>query len=353
MKKKGFLKNIVLLISIVVFLIIMIISLGDIKTIIKTLLEANYWFILVIIGLMIVYFILWPISLAILIRKEDKNIKKNDAYLIGASEFFFNGITPFSSGGQPFQAYALKQKGMKLSSSTSVLMLNFIIYQFVINIFSILAILFYFNRIKTVIDNLIWIAVIGFTMNFLILVLLILLAISSKVGTIIHKFLVWLSHFKLFRRLESKIPSFDLYVKEVQAAFKTIHTRKIQILLSLVLKIISLAIYYAVPYFGMLALRIDVGFENIFFIISMTCFSLTMVTWIPTPGSSGGAELTFSAIFMIFAISTNLSISLMLIWRFCTYYLTMIYGFIAYMIFERSRRKDENRNIHGHVLSDN
>lgn len=353
MKKKTILKNIILLLSIVIFLVILIVSMGDIKSIFNILASANYFWLLIIIGLMFLYFILWPLSLTILIRKEDKHIKRKDAYLISSSEFFFNGITPFSSGGQPFQAYALKQKGMKLSSSTSVLMLNFIIYQFVINAFSILALSLYFDKIKTVIPNLIWVAVIGFSMNFLILILLILLAVSSKIATFIHNFLTFLAKRRLFKKIEGAIPTFDQYVIEVQSAFKAMRKQIFTISISLLLKIIGLLIYYAVPFFGLLALNINIGVENLFLVIAMTCFSLTMVTWIPTPGSSGGAELTFSAIFILFAISSDVNISLMLIWRLCTYYFTMVYGFVTYILYERGRKKDEDRNLHGHLLSNN
>ena len=35
-----------------------------------------------------------------------------DSYLIGCSEHFYNGITPFSAGGQPFQIYYLNKRGI-------------------------------------------------------------------------------------------------------------------------------------------------------------------------------------------------------------------------------------------------
>ena len=41
----------------------------------------------------------------------------------------FNNITPFSSGGQPMQAYELTKTGKRVSDSLSVLMLKFIVTQ--------------------------------------------------------------------------------------------------------------------------------------------------------------------------------------------------------------------------------
>ena len=343
--KKKMIANIILLISILIFLIIMLVSFGDIKSVYNTLINADYKYILIILGLMAIYFIIWPLSLSVIIKKEYPDIRYISAYEISSSEFFFNGITPFSSGGQPFQAYALSKKGVKLSQSTSILMINFIIYQVVINVISIIAISLYFNTIKESTSNFIWIAFVGFTINFLVLILLILISVSKKTGILIHKFLAFLSKAKLFKKLENVIPSFDQYVSDVQIAFKTMVKQKKTIFVSTILKVISLLIFYAIPFYGLKALHLEISYNQLFYVISMTCFALTMVVWLPTPGSSGGAEYAFSLIFAAFSLSSSNTLSLMLIWRFATYYLVMIFGFIMYLIFERSMKKNENRNI--------
>lgn len=343
--KKTLIRNLILLISLIVVVFIIIFSIGDIKNITNALLNADYKYILIVILLTLVYVILWPLSLALIIKKKEGFMKLSDCYKISATELFFNGITPFSSGGQPYQAYALKQKGVKLSEGTSILMINFIIYQVVINVFSIFALAFYFNRIKEEISAIIYITLIGFIINFLILLLLLAIALSKKTGVIIHKFLTFLTKFRLFKKLEKFIPNVDLYVEEVQKAFKEMGKNYKNIVLTTIIKIIALLIFYAIPFYGLKALHIDIGYENIFYVVSMTCFALTMVVWLPTPGSSGGAEFAFSTIFQSLSISTDLSLSLMLIWRFSTYYLVMLYGFIMYLLLQR-RDKNENRDLY-------
>ncbi len=349
--KKKIITNSILLLSILIFIIIMIVSFGDIKSISDTVFTADYRYILVMVALIIVYLIIWPISLVLLIRGGNKQIGRRDSYLISSSEFFFNGITPFSSGGQPFQVYAMKQKNVKISESTSILMMNFLIYQILINVFSAIAISLYFNSITRDNPAIIGISIFGFTMNFLMLLLLLALALSKKVTQWIHNFLAWLTKFKIFHWLENKIDSFDEYADEVHGAFLEIGAKWKTVLVSTILKIIALGIYYAIPFFGLLALHIEISYEYLFYVMSMTCFAMTMVVWIPTPGASGGAEFAFAAIFATLALNNDMALSLMLIWRFFSYYLIMIYGFICYLLFERSRKKDENRNIHGHVLS--
>ncbi len=348
--KRKLIANIILLISIIVFIIVIVSSLGDIEEIYTNIINCNYKYILIILGLLVVYFILWPLSLAIIIKSEEPKVKLSRDYQISATEFFFNGITPFSSGGQPFQVYSMHKVGISVAKSTSIIMINFIIYQIVINIFSVLSIALYFNTIRETISNFIWLAVIGFSINFIILIFLIAIAISRKTGVICHKFLAWLGHFKLLKRVNNIIPAFDQYIIDAQDAFKKISKKWKIVLFSTFLKIIALAIFYAIPFFGIRALNIDINYDQIFYVIAMTCFALTMVVWLPTPGSSGGVEFTFNAIFKSLGISTNNSLSLMLIWRFATYYLVMLFGLIVYLILERLIKRDENRNIYGCLL---
>ena len=44
-------------------------------------------------------------------------------------EALFNGITPFASGGQPAQLFALLQSGVDAGRATSILLMKFVVYQ--------------------------------------------------------------------------------------------------------------------------------------------------------------------------------------------------------------------------------
>ena len=106
--KKKIIKNLILVFAILIILIITVFSLGDIKTICDVLIhQTNYAYIAICVALILLYCFFFQLSLTILIKHKYKEISVVDSMYISGSEFFFNGITPFSSGGQPFQAYAL------------------------------------------------------------------------------------------------------------------------------------------------------------------------------------------------------------------------------------------------------
>ena len=181
--KKRIIKYLILILAILVLLVVLLTQVGDIKKIVDVFSHGfNFWWLLLSIVIVLLYCFIYKLSLIILVRRQYKHLNFFDLYLISGSEFFFNAVTPFSSGGQPFQAYALKQKDVSLSDSTSQLLLNFLAYQVSLNLISIVCALIYFNRLHNDIDNFIILFLVGFSINLLIMVLLVLLGCSKTFG---------------------------------------------------------------------------------------------------------------------------------------------------------------------------
>ena len=79
---------------------------------------------------------------------------------------------------------------------------------------------------------------------------------------------------------------------------------------------------------------------------SILCSGYTYLigSFVPIPGGTGGLEYGFLQFYGNFVSGSKLK-ALMLVWRFITYFMAMITGFIALM-FKRRVDKDENRIIH-------
>lgn len=354
--KKKILKNLILVAGILIILIILVCSLGDIKAIWSTITtQAKARWMFATLGLVLLYCFFNQLSIVFLTRRKYKNIKRTTLFYVAGSEFFFNAITPFSSGGQPFQAYALKQKGVKFSDSTSILLLNFLAYQIVMNLISVAAVVFYYKRLVVDVPNLSWLVFIGFSINLLVMVFLVLLGTTKFMGAGVIKLVDLLAKIKFLKRfLGNKTEAVRVYVSEMQGAFKEMGKSKRVWFFAAMSKAISLMIYYCIPFFSFLAIGINLGLNNFIYVAAMTSFALTIAVWIPTPGSSGGAEMAFTTLFIGLAalrtapvnpdgdinVAKNLAVSGMLIWRTFTYYLLMIYGLVMYLLFDRTTRTD-------------
>ncbi len=352
MNKKSLVRNLIFLIVLVIIVFIVLSQLGDIESIWETIQKCNYNYLLVGVALLIGYCLLFQLSMTILVKRKHKWFSANDAMYIAGSEFFFNGITPFSTGGQPFQVYSFKRKGIRLSDSTSILLYNFLCYQIALNVVLILSISIYFNQIMNELPNQLWLIILGFLINFITMLVILVLGRSKKAAALMMRFLKFLCKFKIFRKILGKrINRIRHSVENMQNVFKEESKHIKTTICSVCLKVLAFGMYYSIPFIIYQSIGVKIGAESFFFMLAMSAFACAIAVWVPTPGATGGIEVAFSVLFAQIAVikqsgnSEILATSAMLLWRFITYYLLMIYGFISYFLFESRLKNHESRYI--------
>ena len=138
MKKIKFRSIIILLITI--FLFWYILKDNFVKSI-DLIASSNKWLILLSILTYIVYFIIEAYLLKILIDKSCKKYPFKKVIELNMMTKFFNGITPFSLGGQPLQVYELSKNKVPVTKSILVIVENFIILQITMSIMIILSLI--------------------------------------------------------------------------------------------------------------------------------------------------------------------------------------------------------------------
>lgn len=327
-------------------LLLMVLSLtGDIRKVFSNLKSADITFILIALLLGIVYTFTYPISLNIFAKATKLKTLKRDVYLIGLTENFFNGITPFATGGQPFEAVALTKNKGDAATSTSVLLMNFVVFMMVTNTYALIS-LFFFNKfVQTTLLKVF--AIIGFSINFLVLLFMISLGTSKTVKRILFWAMRTVGKIKFLHNfVEKKMPFFTSYVENTQSAFKELFKHKWAVILSYLEKALVMFIYYSIPFFCIKALNIDIGFSSLFESICGSAFATTMSVFMPTPGSSGGIEGAFASVFgSAFSLETSISQSVMIIWRLITYYLPIIIGLLAYVVYTIIMKRREKKEV--------
>ncbi len=350
MEKKNNKKQIALYFlygAITVLFLFFILSMGDIDDIFKTLITADYKYVLAALFMVLIYVALYPLSLVILTRASGAEISAKDTYGIAMLEHFFNGITPFATGGQPFQVYAFSKNKVKVSDSTCLLLMNFMVFMMVTNGFALLSLIFAGRFVTT--TSMAVLAIIGFTMNFLVFVVTFLLATSKRLRALLCKLIDALCRVKwLSKFMEPKAQSAKNYFLQVQEAFGALMKKKKAFALAIISKVFTMLAYYATTFFVLRALYVDVPWSELFFVISGSSFAITMVVFLPTPGSSGGIEFAFKSVLAGIAVGAAASVAYsgMLMWRLLTYYLVMLISLVFYIIFEiKVRQRDKLKDI--------
>lgn len=323
-----------------VLLLIFVLKINDMPSILEQIKDADIGNLFLALLLILVYMALYPLSLCILTKARKTEVSMPITYTVAMTEHFFNGITPWATGGQPFQAYSFSKAKVRLSESTGLLLTNLVIYMVASTSLSLLG-LFYFETLVSQIDPL-WhpVIFIGYAMNFIMLSVMLLLGLSTKVRNGLLKCARFLCKFKLFKRFEPRIQGLQTYFEQVQDAFHDLTKKKGHFILALISKITSLVFFYLANFFILRAMHIEVGYSDMLLILAAASFVNTAVGFIPTPGASGGAEGATGQVFksvIIFLVGGSVAAAsvtangLMLIWRLLSYYFVMLVSLISYI----------------------
>lgn len=232
---------------------------------------------------------------------------------------YYDNITPFGAGGQPFQMGYLKRRGYGAGVSGAVPVVSFLTQQ--IAFILIAGIVFIGNR--DILDSILLIritAYIGLAMYALLPVCLLLFAVFPKPflaalrGLI--RFGAKLRLIKDREKTEQKATNvLNDYIKSMRLFCGKPGTFIRLILLSCVYQLAILSI----PFF---MLRAFGGSGSWWMTFSLVVYIYAAITIIPTPGNSGAAEGAFYIIFSTFWPT--------LIWRFLCYYSFIIIGVLIY-----------------------
>lgn len=316
----------------------------DFKGIITQLKNVNVLVFLVSIVIFLLSLFFKSLSLRVFIKEYKKDYRIKKAYQLTLIAQFLNGITPFQSGGQPFQIYLLKKDGVRISDSTNAMIKDFTMYQFSLILVSILA--FIINvKLKILsknatLNNLIFL---GFLINFIVMIILLIITSAKKTGlNLTSKITHFLFKFRVVRKFGTSEEKIKQSLSHFYETGNELRKNKRSILKAILYNIIHLILLYLIPFIIFKSL----GLNDITVVGSLVLITFVMLisNFIPIPGATGGIEYSFLMFFSVFA-SGPLLAGGMLLWRFVTYFLAMIIGFIT-LIFKKEVKKDDNRIIY-------
>lgn len=347
--KRNIISGVVLLIAMAAVVITVILNTNEIGDISSTFVEIshgkNYLWLILAIALTILFFLIYPIPLVILSRSYDKKASAADGYFIGASEHFYNGVTPFAAGGQPVQIYEFSKKGMDSSLATGLVLSNFMIYLIVLNAFEVLAFIFV-KDIDAAIYNfaggnytnyvLIWcLAVLGYVFNLGFLAAVVCLGVSKRMADWLIRVAKWLCKAKWINKfLGPKIPRFESYCHNVQATTKALFAHKKAVAGAFLVKILVYALYFSLPYFILRSVGEDVSWSKFAEVGLIAAFASGSVCWVPTPGGTGGIEFAFAIAIGAIGVPYAQANVVALLWRMLTFYFVVILSFASVVVFE-------------------
>ena len=247
---------------------------------------------------------------------------------------FFNGITPFATGGQPMEVYMNTEHGFPVAQATNQTVQSFIFYQIALVICGALAVCYnlmfhIFPKVKL----LQILVLLGFFINIVVAVVLLLISSSKKVTNNISKFTI-----KLAKKFKIRIDEKDIKKKfdDYYYGFKALKKRKYLTFVGISLNMASLLCLYIVPLFILYSMG-DFTSLNVVNTLTASAYVYLIGGFVPIPGASGGIEYGFTQFFGNFIGLGTIS-AVLIVWRFMTYYLGVITGGLLFSLEKKVKK---------------
>lgn len=254
--------------------------------------------------------------------------------------FFYSGITPSATGGQPMQLYYMKKDGNNLADSSVVLMVVALIYKFVLVICGILMLIFWNQSLRLYLQGYFGLYLLGLALNIiLVLVLLAVMLMPEGMKNTIFKIEKLLEKINVLKtsekRVERVIEFVDGYHNAVQ--YLTAHKKKVCVVVGLTfLQRFSVFFLTYIIYKGF-ALQ-GTSMQTIVFLQASVYIAVDML---PIPGAQGITEMMYQSVFKAIFPEIYLISSLYVI-RGISFYLLLIFSMIVVIINWLYRRRKLN-----------
>lgn len=257
-------------------------------------------------------------------RHLDKGWKFGQSFFVGMLGLLYSALTPFNMG-EPMEIYNLNKMGMDLGTSSSIIAVKSLVHHGVTFIYSLILIAFELDYFQTRVSNFSFITLFGLVTNSIFIFLVLIFMINERLTeSILHGVARFLDKIKLHRLSEKfydaihdELMKFHDSSKLIGRSFRLYFWA---IALTLVqITIASLISYFVYRSFGLRG-------ESVFIMVAADTFVTMVASFVPLPGSSGGAEGGFYLFFReFFGISIIPAITL---WRISTYYVNILFGSI-------------------------
>lgn len=332
LKKQSF------ILLLVTLLVLYLVLKDNFSQIMELLLSMKLGYLLLAVIFIFLYWAFKSIAMYIVARHYSKSIKGFNIFKQIVITQFFNGITPFSTGGQPMQIYMLKKSNISLAKSTNIVMQDFMMYQVALVLYGIFAVVvnykFGFFESVPLLRRLVFL---GFLINTLVCLMVVILCFSKKTSKKIFDLCFKiLSKIKFIKNPNGVREKWNNRLLEFQESADLFMGNKSLFLKGTILNILALTCYYIIPFFIILGMRDAINMSALNVIVS-SAYTLVIGSFVPIPGGTGGIEYGFLKFFGNVNTGSTLS-AMLLMWRFITYYLGMIMGGVMFSFY----RGDEN-----------
>lgn len=252
----------------------------------------------------------------------DSYLGVKDLFSVAAAGIVFGFLTPGQSGAAPAQIVRLSQVGLKVGDATALQLTKFFIYQAAVTVFGAVVLVGRASYFVERFGDIVLVCVFAFAVHVAIMSGLVAMVFFPNAVRRLCHFLVRLASEKihlikdpesLHARVDAEV---DGYAGSVHQA---IRQGKV-VVLAVVINVAQLACLYCIPFCVLRAL----GVVEVDFLTALcaSAFIQLIMTAVPLPGGTGGAEAGFALFFG--PELESLTTAAVVLWRALSFYLPIV-----------------------------
>ncbi|MDO5022389.1 MAG: lysylphosphatidylglycerol synthase transmembrane domain-containing protein [Eubacteriales bacterium] len=334
--------NIMLIVGTFIIVIYFALASGDIKQIVNALRGIHKGWLLGAIGCFMLYAFFEGFITYAFFRFQKVKTMLSSNITVGLVGMYYSSITPAATGGQPIQVYSLRKRGVSTGVSSSALAVKFFCWQCAVLIIGIFLWATHTDLVKANMHGGIVFLVIGFIVNAAMVVIVLLLAISRNIVRAIVIFAVNIgAKLRIVKDKAMTASKADAALEDFHASVNLLTKEPFQFIVLFLLSVCEVLALMSAIYFVYRGLGMRTHHYSD--LLTMQTMLHIAASFTPLPGASGAQEGGFYLFFGSF-FPDNIIFAAMFVWRFVTYYLSIICGFIAVLIDNASRKNQSIRS---------
>ena len=318
----------------------------DLSEIGRAIMSMSFWYLVPAIALAVFFvsaegFMIWYLLRSMKAQKDGykaSSLPRCIQYsFIG---FFYSGITPSATGGQPVQLYYMNKDGNRGSDSTVVLMTVAVAYKFVLVVMGLGILLFWLNPLRQELGNYFLLYLLGLALNVILVILILGVMLFPKV--ILKAALLFEGLFirlKIWKPSDKREEKINAFIDSYQQAVAWLKGHKGSLLLVvLFVTFLQRCSVFVLTY--MVYLGFGLEGSSAMKVILLQAAVYIAVDMLPLPGAQGITELIYQTVFVHVFTGAYL-IPSMLVSRGINFYFLLIVslGIVLINRFVFDRRK--------------
>ncbi len=265
-----------------------------------------------------------------LLRLTRQSVRLLRCFVYSFIGFFFSGVTPSATGGQPAQLVAMKKDGVSLGDATLTLMTVALLYKFVLVLIGAALLCFRRDGIHACFGQYTVLYYVGLSLNVLLVALLLLMIFH---GEWMHKLLLLTEktalRFRLCKPSEKRKDAFCRMVADYQSALHFFLAHKYDLLFVTVCTFLQRCSLFLLTY--LIYRGMGLSGSSAWNILSLQAAIYIAVDMLPLPGSQGISELIYHTVFSTVFTGGSLAASMCITRGISFYFLLILSAIIAFL----------------------